>query len=153
MTCQFFLGVFSLTFILVGVASESSIAASSPPADIASTTSLFKTITILLFTMIVAIGCILLVRRFSPQSVQHGNMRVLAAMSLGGRERLLLVSVGDKQVLLGVSPGRVTHIETFLDPVVIPEAPPKDLATTFKQLLKKNNFNKGEKSNTAKNDD
>ncbi|WIO73431.1 flagellar biosynthetic protein FliO [Porticoccaceae bacterium LTM1] len=48
------------------------------------------------------------------------KMHVLAAMSLGARERAVLVQVGDKQMLLGVSPGRVTTLHVFDEPVIDP---------------------------------
>jgi len=43
------------------------------------------------------------------------RMRVLAAHSLGARERVVLLQVGVRQLLLGVAPGRV-HLLHVLDP-------------------------------------
>ena len=36
-----------------------------------------------------------------------GQMRLLGGLSLGGREKLLVVEVGEIQLVLGVAPGRV----------------------------------------------
>jgi flagellar protein FliO/FliZ len=46
-----------------------------------------------------------------------GLIRVIAAMSLGGRDRIALISVGDKQLLLGISPGRIATLHVFEEPV------------------------------------
>lgn len=40
-------------------------------------------------------------------NLQGGRFQVLAALSLGARERVVLVQAGDKQLVLGVAPGRV----------------------------------------------
>lgn len=38
------------------------------------------------------------------------NMKVLSGLSLGMREKLVLVQVGEKQLVLGVTPGRVEKL-------------------------------------------
>lgn len=38
---------------------------------------------------------------------EAGRFQVLAALSLGARERVVLVQAGEKQLVLGVAPGRV----------------------------------------------
>jgi len=38
------------------------------------------------------------------------NMRVVTGLSLGMREKLVLVQVGDKQLVLGVTPGRIDNL-------------------------------------------
>jgi flagellar protein FliO/FliZ len=49
-----------------------------------------------------------LMRRFGSFSqLQPGKFRVLAALSLGAREKVVLLQAGEKQLVLGVAPGRV----------------------------------------------
>lgn len=49
-----------------------------------------------------------LARRFGGMSrLAPGQFQVLAAASLGARERAVLLQVGGKQLVLGVAPGRV----------------------------------------------
>ncbi|MEX0737929.1 MAG: flagellar biosynthetic protein FliO [Pseudohongiella sp.] len=76
--------------------------------------------------LLVIVGLILLlawaVRRFTnigPRSV--GGMRVLSALPVGNRERIALVQVGDKQLLIGVAPGHVSTLHVFDENVL--EAP------------------------------
>ena len=68
--------------------------------------------------MVILAGAWLL-RRFGGAAFQGGGViRVIAAVSLGGRDRLTLVQVGEQQILLGVSPGRVNTLHVFDEPVV-----------------------------------
>ena len=53
-----------------------------------------------------------------------GQMRVVSSLSLGQRERAVLVSVGDQQILLGVAPGRVAAVHVFDEPPVAQDTPP-----------------------------
>lgn len=47
----------------------------------------------------------------------NGQLRVLGGLSIGGRERVVLVQVGDKQLVLGVAPGRVQALHVMDQPV------------------------------------
>jgi flagellar protein FliO/FliZ len=38
------------------------------------------------------------------------NMKVISGLSLGMREKLVLVQVGEKQLVLGVTPGRIDNL-------------------------------------------
>ncbi|MBU2706857.1 flagellar biosynthetic protein FliO [Zooshikella marina] len=42
----------------------------------------------------------------------------LAVMSVGSKERLVLVQIGDKQILLGISPAGMNTIHVFDQPIV-----------------------------------
>lgn len=46
-----------------------------------------------------------------------GSMKVLGAMSVGTRERVVLVKVGEEQILLGVAPGRVQALHKLEKPI------------------------------------
>jgi len=53
-----------------------------------------------------------LVRRMNPSALMGGqSMKVLGGLSVGPREKIILVEVGSQQVLLGVAPGRVSFIK------------------------------------------
>jgi flagellar protein FliO/FliZ len=63
-------------------------------------------------------------RRFGgPLAPRDGAMRVIAGLSLGARERAVLVQVGTKQILLGVAPGRVQTLHVLETPVATGPAP------------------------------
>lgn len=49
---------------------------------------------------------------------QGGKMHVLDGVSVGSRDRVLLIQVGEKQVLIGVSPSGISPITVFDEPVI-----------------------------------
>jgi flagellar protein FliO/FliZ len=46
-------------------------------------------------------------------------MRVIGGLALGAREKLVLVQVGDKQLLLGMAPGQLRTLHVFDQPIVL----------------------------------
>lgn len=76
--------------------------------------SMFKT----LAALAVVLACFFLLARFL-QRLQHGTkgnpgqMQIMSAMSVGSRERVMLVKAQGKVVMLGVSPGRVYPLHVF----------------------------------------
>lgn len=48
---------------------------------------------------------------------QGGSLRVLGGLSMGTRERVVLIQVGDTQLLLGVAPGRVQTLHVLAQPI------------------------------------
>jgi flagellar protein FliO/FliZ len=73
--------------------------------------------------ILLLIGVLVLLRRFNGVSSQmSGNMRVLSSIGVGQRERVVLVQVGEEQILVGVGPGNVRKIQAFENPVVKPLA-------------------------------
>jgi flagellar protein FliO/FliZ len=59
------------------------------------------------------------VKRFSRGGFfQNPSMKVVASLPLGTRERLMLVDVGGKQILLGVTAAQINTLHVFDSPVV-----------------------------------
>src|SRR5690554_3430090 len=72
--------------------------------------------------LLVVVGLIFLLgylmRRVGPLAPQGGqHIRVISSYPLGPRDRLALVDVGGQQLLLGISPGRISTIHVFAEPV------------------------------------
>jgi len=73
----------------------------------------------LAFVVLLIFGLAWLLRRMNRlQSVIGGSMKMLGGLSLGQRERALLIQVGETQMLLGVAPGSVRTLHVFDKPVV-----------------------------------
>ena len=80
---------------------------------------------ILVVALILALGWLL--RRLPGNALRgHPELRVVAQLSLGVRERLVVVAVGDKQHLIGVSQERISLLSTLDAP--LGEQPPSDFA-------------------------
>jgi len=61
-----------------------------------------------------------LLRRFSHLTgATHGALRVIGGVSLGQRERVVLMQAGSKQILLGVAPGRVQTLYVLDEPLPV----------------------------------
>lgn len=59
-----------------------------------------------------------LLRRFNQLPNGASAIRVVGGIALGAREKLVLVQVGDKQLLLGMAPGQLRTLHVFDQPVV-----------------------------------
>jgi len=76
-----------------------------------------------LLWLMVIIGLILalawVAKRFSNGTgFGSQGMKVISALPVGNRERIALVQVGDKQILLGIAPGNVSKLHVFDEPVM-----------------------------------
>lgn len=75
---------------------------------------LFDVVIGLAFIVFLIFVLAFLFRKFGSSGVgMSGLIKVVAAMSLGGRDRIALISVGQKQMLLGISPGRIATLHVF----------------------------------------
>lgn len=52
-----------------------------------------------------------------------GSLRILGGLSMGTRERVVLIQVGDQQLLLGVAPGRVQTLHVLEHPIPTAQHP------------------------------
>lgn len=87
----------------------------------------------LVLILILIFGLSWFVKRFSQGGfMQNPVFKVVASMPLGTRERLMLVSVGDKQILLGVTATQISNLHVFDEPVVLGD---KEPASDFSQKL------------------
>lgn len=100
-----------------------------------------------LLKLIVALGSVLLVffllalltkkfHRFGQP--QHRDLSVVSSMSVGTRERLLVVQVGDAQLLLGVTPSRIDKLFVLETPL---PGSARTTATTSTDKAIKNSIN------------
>ncbi|KAF1067517.1 MAG: Flagellar protein FliO [Pseudomonas citronellolis] len=82
-----------------------------------------------------------LVRRVQ-QITPRGNqaIKLVSSQALGPRDRLLLVEVGGEQILLGISPGRITPLHVLKEPVELgpkSDAAPPEFAQRLLEMLNK----------------
>ena len=78
----------------------------------------------LLAVIAIIFGCAWIVRRMSGMT--GGNtraMKVVSVMPMGTRERIALIDVGGKQILVGVTPQTIRTLHVFDEPVVTPSEP------------------------------
>ena len=69
-----------------------------------------------------------LLRRVQHAGPRQGQMiELISSRALGARDRLVLVQVGNEQILLGLTPGRITPLHVLKEPVSVPS--PTEQAT------------------------
>lgn len=74
----------------------------------------------LLLVFCCIVGMLYLLRRLTRPGTggAAAPLRVLGSTSVGNRERVVLLSAGKQQILLGVAPGSVRTLHVFSEPVV-----------------------------------
>tara|TARA_R110002072_G_scaffold31735_18_gene97742 strand:- start:59456 stop:59800 length:345 start_codon:yes stop_codon:yes gene_type:complete len=81
----------------------------------------------LIVVLILAFGFV--AKRLGQHNFQGGGaMKIVSSLPLGIKEKLLLVQVGDQQILIGVTPTNISRIESF-DGVVLEPAPKSKSST------------------------
>jgi len=68
---------------------------------------------LLFVLLLILMGAWLLKRFVVSGSGANRPLNVLSGISLGGREKVVLIQAGEQRLLLGVSPGRVVKLHTF----------------------------------------
>ncbi|UTW07317.1 flagellar biosynthetic protein FliO [Pseudomonas benzenivorans] len=92
----------------------------------------------LLLGLLLVVGLIFLLawlmRRVQQVGPRGGQViKILASQALAPRDRLVLVQVGQEQILLGLTPGRITPLHVLAEPVHLPDGQPA--STEFAQRL------------------
>ena len=92
----------------------------------------------LIIGLIVVIGFV--AKRLGQHNFQSGGaMKIVSSLPLGIKEKLLLVQVGDQQILIGVTPSNISRIETFDGLVVEREAEgPGDFRLKLQEMMQLN---------------
>ena len=83
--------------------------------------------------LIVIVSAAWMMRRFGRFDLTRGkNLKVVEGLSIGQRERVVLLQVGEKQVLVGVAPGRLETLLVLDKPI---ETDEKESRMTFAERL------------------
>lgn len=107
---------------------------------IVSRGSIIRMLLSLAFILALIYGGAWLFRRSQLNALLPGqSLRVVAALSVGAREKVVLVQVGEQQVLIGVAPGRVNLLQNY-ETAVLPQdasgVKNSGLAGEFTKILK-----------------
>ncbi|MHA4867407.1 flagellar biosynthetic protein FliO [Duganella sp. PWIR1] len=119
----------------------------TPQASAPSTGgSLLQTALALLFVIGLMLGLAWLTKRFGPKNFGGGNsnIKLVGSLSVGTRERILVVEVGEQWIVVGASPGRMNALATMprqenSEPVQQASVPTANFAEWFKQTIDKRN--------------
>jgi flagellar protein FliO/FliZ len=63
--------------------------------------------------LVLIIGTAWLLRRYAPLRAGAGTIKVVGAVALSTRERMVLVQVDEVRLLVGIAPGRIQTLHVF----------------------------------------
>jgi flagellar protein FliO/FliZ len=122
-------------------------AAQAAPSSSSSAGSLLQTTLALAFVLALLVGLAWLLKRYGPKSMGSSSaVRLVGSLSVGARERILVVEVGEQWIVVGASPGRMNALATMprqqQDEIAgnaAPGLPGANFAEWFKQTIEKRN--------------
>nr|WP_229445937.1 flagellar biosynthetic protein FliO [Massilia sp. LC238] len=90
-------------------------ASAHPPMPSAPATgSLLQTILALMLVLGLLLGLAWFMKRFGARVMgASANVKLVGALNIGGRERIMVVEVGNQWIVVGASPGRVNALATM----------------------------------------
>ncbi|WP_026278637.1 MULTISPECIES: flagellar biosynthetic protein FliO [unclassified Thioalkalivibrio] len=100
---------------------------------------------VIVIIAIVVLGWIL---RRTQGGLSRGSQAIelVAVRSVGTRERLMLVQVGEEQVLIGVAPSGMRTLHTMREPVAVEEASTADFSSALRRAVSGRRETGGERS-------
>lgn len=93
----------------------------------------------LLMVLILIFVSALVLKRFQPQIKYAQGLKVVTSLHLGPKEKLIVVQMGDKQLLLGVTAHQVTLIDTLDEPLEVGSPVTAEMGQSFLQLFNRKN--------------
>jgi flagellar protein FliO/FliZ len=92
------------------------------------------------FGLLIVIGAILImtwiIRRMGHvQSRVSGAMKILGGLSLGQRERIVLMQIGEQQLVVGIAPGNIRTLLVLDKPIDVETSAQTGIEGNFAQKL------------------
>jgi flagellar protein FliO/FliZ len=85
-----------------------------------STSNLLQVMFGLIIVLAIIVAGAFLLRRFGSFTTSaNGALKVLAGLSIGPRERIVLLQAGEKQLVVGIAPGRIQTLCELDEPVEV----------------------------------
>ncbi len=105
----------------------------------------------LLMVLALIIISALILKRFNLAQQSSSHMKVIASLPLGPKERVVVIQIGEQQLLLGVCPQQVSLLDNLKEPIDVQAAKPLALSGNILSFLQKNGMKTNTDSNTASN--
>ncbi len=89
----------------------------------------------LLMVLVLIFICALIMKRFNLVQQGVSQLKMVASLSLGSKERVVVVQVGEKQFMLGVTSQQINLIETLPEPLLTKPQGSIDLPKSILSVL------------------
>jgi flagellar protein FliO/FliZ len=138
MKLRFCLALGALLAPLMALAADAQGGSASVAPSPVSAGGLFQMLFALLVVLAAIFALAWLLKRFGPTQMGPGGaMKVLGGVSVGPRERLVLVEVGETWLIVGVAQGQVNTVHTMARPVdFTPQSTGIPSSSSFAERLK-----------------
>lgn len=128
----------ALPFSVLAVEPVATAAAAAAPAV---SSGVGGQLTQLVFGLLLVLGLIFFLAWLLRRVQQAGPagkgqvIELIGSRALGPRDRLMLVQVGNEQILLGLSPGTITALHVLKEPVQVPSGTEKATPEFAQRLM------------------
>ncbi len=131
----FFVFLFATnTLFAAETSDEQSLASLSSP--VSASALMQTTLGLIVVVAFIVLIAWLLKRTNSLQSSANGQLKVIAGLPVGTRERILLIEAGEEQVLIGVTAQQINTLHVLNSPIdVTPTSSQPQFADKLKQIL------------------
>ncbi|MDH5553216.1 MAG: flagellar biosynthetic protein FliO [Nitrosomonas sp.] len=116
----------------------------STPGSVIAAESMTQMIAALMLVLLIIIAIAWLLKRFAIiPSTSTGLIKIVSAASVGQRERIVIVDIGETRLVLGVAPGQVNKLHSMKNSSLeAVEKTPKKAVSPFSEKLD-NSIHKG----------
>lgn len=81
-------------------------------------------------------------KKFNVNSTQRDGLKVITTLPLSTKEKLIVVEVGKKQLLLGVTANQINLLETLDEPIEVSPPVNQKMALSLQNFLQKSSVKK-----------
>ena len=108
--------------------------------ELSSSSTFISIFLSLLLVIAIILALAYVMRRFNVTQAGNGQMRVVASLVAGAKEKVMVIEVGDEQHLLGVTSHNINHLAKLEQPltsnkVVTQSSPENSNNQSFQQKL------------------
>lgn len=89
----------------------------------------------LLMVLALIIICALVLKRFNFTQQSASQLKIVTSLSLGAKERVVVIQAGEQQLLLGVTAQQVTLLERLTEPLKVPTMSTAELPKSVLSFL------------------
>ena len=107
-------------------------------ADPFSASYLFKLVAVMGFILLLIFALAWMMKKMQvAQNSQNGLINIVSAISVGQRDRIALIQVGEEQILVGLTPGKIEKLHELKQPLTLPQVNPaaQNFSEKFQQLM------------------
>ncbi|MCW8090367.1 flagellar biosynthetic protein FliO [Alteromonas sp. ASW11-130] len=112
----------------------SSTAVAQSTQSITNPTSVLSIFLSLLLVVAIIFALAYVMRRFNVTHSSNGQLKVVASMMAGAKERIMVIEVGDEQHLVGITSQSISHLSK-LENSIQSQQPADNPGALFKQKL------------------